>query len=113
MHARVIADIRTIIKTDGFIVDQFAKGDLVKNSLSELASVDIISKTKGENDTFVAAASILARYHFVKSIEMMSSQYNFNFPKGAGNHVKNAIEQFKEKIGEAQLKNVLKMHFKI
>lgn len=113
MHARNIADLKSQIDFEGFIVDQFASGDIVKNSLSELKDIPIIQRTKAESDPCVAAASIIARYHFVKAIEMMSNSYKFTFPKGAGNHVKKALSEFEKKFGSAELAKVAKLHFKV
>lgn len=112
-HARNILDLQSKCCFEGFIVDQFSRRDLISTSISDIKKINIVQKTKAESDVCVATASILARHIYVSAMEQMSHDYQFNFPLGAGNHVKQAILDFEKKFGSESLVKVMKMHFKI
>ena len=70
-------------------------------------------ETKAESKYIaVAAASMIARYAFIKSMEKMSEFYHFDFPKGAGDIVDVAAKKFVESHSMDELGKVAKLHFK-
>jgi len=56
-------------------------------------------------------ASIVARYHFVQSMDKLSEKWNIEFPKGATDVV-NVGKEFVAKYGVNNLTKVAKVNFK-
>ncbi|MFV0479723.1 MAG: ribonuclease HIII [Anaerorhabdus sp.] len=100
---------------DMVIIDQFTPE---KNYYSYLAQepqvIDHIHfETKAESKYLaVACASVIARYAFLKQWEIMEKQFDFSFPKGAGDIVDQKAAIFVKKYGKEALKKVAKIHFK-
>ena len=65
-----------------------------------------------EENTVVAAASILARDEFLRRMNDLSEKHNIKFPKGASNLVENFGRDFIKRYGEDKLDEVAKLHFK-
>ena len=58
-------------------------------------------KTKAESQYLaVALASMIARYGFIKHMDLLSSQYHMTIPKGASNIVDDFAYQFVKKYGK-------------
>ncbi len=95
------------------IVDKFGKEEYVLAELQdEASSHQIIQVTKGERDTAVAAASILARQAFVDAMARLARQYGMTFPKGAYMGIASAIAAFRKTYGDGELSSVGKLNFK-
>jgi ribonuclease HIII len=60
----------------------------------------------------VAAASVLARYAFLRDLERMGRQYDMTFVKGAGEEVDACAAAFVDRYGIDELSKVAKVHFK-
>jgi ribonuclease HIII len=95
------------------ISDQFAsnKETVAKALMSLGRQIELVQRHKAEQDTAVAAASILARHEFVTRLAALEKQYGMAFPKGASTAVDKAAKEFFEKHGAEELKKVAKMHF--
>ncbi|WP_396276469.1 hypothetical protein [Haloimpatiens lingqiaonensis] len=59
----------------------------------------------------VAAASIIARDAFVKSMDKMSNDYGIEFVKGASKITIEVGSEFAYKFGKQRLNEVAKIHF--
>lgn len=97
------------------IIDQFAEEPIYYHYLKNEPTVirQIHFETKAENKyPAVGAASMIARYAFLKSMDAMEEQYGMKFQKGAGSAVDRCAEQFIEKYGPGKLGDVAKLHFK-
>ncbi len=95
------------------IVDKFGKDEYVLSALQEKArSHQIIQVTKGERDTAVAAASVLARHAFVEAMHGLAVRYGMVFPKGAYLGIHTAIQAFRKAYGDESLCQVGKLNFK-
>lgn len=69
-------------------------------------------ETKAEHTyPAVAAASVIARYAFLRCFDRMCERYDFHFPKGAGKKVDTAIAAFVSRHGKEALYQVGKLHF--
>lgn len=112
MHARVIMNIKTKHNFDGVVVDKFASEKTLFKSLKGLDELNIKLVEKGESDPAVAAASIIARFHFVQNLESLSKKYELELPKGASKKVIETAKMFAKKYGKENLANVAKLHFK-
>lgn len=69
-------------------------------------------RTKGESDTAVAAASILAREAFIDWIDKTSSTSGTTLPLGASAAVIHAAREWVAREGPDALAKVAKLHFK-
>lgn len=112
-HAAALERVLKKVDCKNALSDKFGKESDVENYLTEISSgVHIEYKTKAESNIAVAAASILARDRFVRGIEDLSNKYGFNFPKGYnGDNVLELGKRFVSEYGEAELKEVAKIHF--
>jgi len=112
-HAAALKRVLKKVDCKNALSDKFGKESDVENYLTEISSgVHIEYKTKAESNIAVAAASILARDRFVRGIEDLSNKYGFNFPKGYnGDNVLELGKKFVSEYGEAELKEVAKIHF--
>lgn len=96
------------------VIDQFVQAKSYYRYLTNVQDViyDIHFETKAENKYLsVAAGSIIARYAFLLAFDKLCEQYEFDFPKGAGNKVDQAITLFVKRFGEEELRKVAKLHF--
>ena len=96
-------------------VDQFAKEDKYYSYLKNDKEIikGITFETKAENKYIsVAAASIIARYAFLKKIEELEEKYNMTLIKGASSLVDDCAKEFVNKYGFEELSKVAKLHFK-
>ncbi len=112
-HASVIENILTKSDCKIALCDKFADDSVIKFALKEKGrQINLIQKTKAEEDTAVACASILARADFVKKIANLSRQYEITLPKGAGENVLMTAKKIALKYGRGELINISKTHFK-
>ncbi|GAP03000.1 ribonuclease HIII [Fructobacillus pseudoficulneus] len=100
---------------DGFLIDQFVAPSsyfryLKKNRQSKIVEQNVYFTTKGESfHLAVAAASILARYVELQSMEHLSQEAGMTLPIGAGKETDRvAAKLIKEK---ANLRHFAKLHF--
>ena len=109
-HARVIENLLSKNKNvECVISDQFGDKKYLKNALMKRGrKIKLIQKTKAESDLAVAAASVLARKHFILTLKHLSKKAGMKLPKGA-THVKNTAKKLKRK----DLRKFAKVHFKI
>jgi len=94
------------------IVDQFARNTAVLEREAHLPSgTRFATRTKGEADPAVAAASILARAAFVQGLGDLSHEFGMTLPPGAGSPVLRAGTAFIRTFGREALVDVAKVHF--
>ena len=96
-------------------IDQFAEESLYYSYLKDEKEVfhDLIFETKAESKYIaVAAASIIARYAFIKKMKELENKYKMSFHKGAGEDVDYDASKFVCVYGKEHLNEVCKLHFK-
>lgn len=101
---------------DGILIDQFVVPSTyfqyIKNQPTQVNEKNMYFYTKAESlHHSVAAASIIARYAFVKEMDKLSEQAGFEIPKGAGNHVDVAAAKLIKEQGVQALQSYTKLHF--
>lgn len=99
---------------DNIIIDQFVQKKSYYRYLQGQDEVitGIHFETKAEHTyPAVAAASVIARYAFLRCFDRMCERYDFHFPKGAGKKVDTAIAAFVSRHGKEALYQVGKLHF--
>lgn len=117
LHNKVIISILKKIKNvkcDAILIDEFTPKDkyfeYLENEDNVFKNVTMIPK--GEKAHLaIAAASILARYTFLREINKMNNEYSFNFLKGAGPEVDRTAISFVKAYGWDTLSLVAKLKF--
>jgi ribonuclease HIII len=112
-HARCIENVLEVQPAERVISDQFAAGGtVVKNRLFERGkSVIFESRVRAESDVAVAAASILARAEFLRTLKSLGEEFQMDLPKGATNVIGPA-QRLVSAHGGTALRKVAKLHFK-
>ncbi len=113
-HARAIENLlQSLPFCPRAVADQFGAEYLIKSALMEKGKTIVLDQHhKAESDIAVAAASIIAREHFITAINKLSQEFGVELPKGASNLVIKAGKEFAEKHGKDALVKVAKLHFK-
>lgn len=112
MHNRCLLNLYEKHPSSFVYQDQFAEPGLYFSYLKEEEKVlrNITFHTKGESlFPSVALGSVIARYSFLRKMEMMNEKYGVSFPLGAGRDVDAFIPYFVDKFGEKELSNVAKL----
>lgn len=93
--------------------DQFARAEVLERALKQKnVALVLDQRTKGESDTAVAAASILARERFIDWMDATSKNLGFTLPLGASAAVVAAGKRLVKERGEESLSQAAKLHFK-
>ena len=112
-HARAIENILQKAQCSYALSDKFGDEKLIENALLKLGkSITLEQRCKAESDIAVAAASILARAHFLAALSDISKKYGIQIPKGASQKVVDTAAFIKNNYSKEELKNVVKTHFK-
>ncbi|OLN22643.1 ribonuclease HIII [Domibacillus antri] len=100
---------------EAVLIDQFAEKTVYYRHLNGQKSIvreNVFFSTKGESvHIAVAAASILARYAFLKEMDQLSEEAGFTIPKGAGPAVDQAAARLIKTYDENTLRHFTKLHF--
>ncbi len=114
-HARVIAALHEKVPAcPRALSDQFANEWVLKRALGQRhVPVALEQRPRAESDVAVAAASILARARFVRWMREAARASGCELPLGCAPHVTTAARAFVRKYGEARLKEVAKLHFRL
>ncbi|MBM7584896.1 ribonuclease HIII [Bacillus pakistanensis] len=118
LHNKAILNLLDKIspeKPEAILIDQFVE----KNTYyKHIAGQKIIQRekvffsTKGESvHLSVAAASIIARYAFLREFDKLSEKVGLSLPKGAGKQVDIAAAKIIRSDGIDHLKSMTKWHF--
>lgn len=111
MHARIIVDLHQKYQPQGIIIDKFTTDGRMRASLQQMKNISFINKTKAEEDLFVAAASIIARFHFRNWFHKTEKITGCKIPRGAGSLVDQAAAQMVKNIGLKDMNKFVKVHF--
>ncbi|MBU9714301.1 ribonuclease HIII [Evansella tamaricis] len=105
------------LEYEGVLVDQFVQPEryfeYIKTKGYKWGSrTPLYFATKAENlHPAVAAASVLARYSFLKEMDKLESEIGLPLPKGAGSKVDQAAKLILEHKGKDVLYSCTKWHF--
>ena len=112
-HARAIESLLSRQHCDQAIADQFGDEKYIASKLMEKGrTVNLLQTPKAERFIAVAAASILARDHFLTRLEQLGKEAGLNLPKGASPEVIATAKQIIHKRGPDALRKFAKLHFK-
>jgi ribonuclease HIII len=102
-------------KPEAILIDQFAKEQIYYSYLKgqqKIMRENVLFSTKAESIHLgVAAASMIARYAFVRHMENLSKKAGFTIPKGAGPAVDKAAARLILEKGVEALPEFVKLHF--
>lgn len=103
------------IQPDAILIDQFAEKGVYYNYLAKEPTVvreNVYFATKAEGHHLaVAAASIIARYKFVKAFATIEQEVGLNLTKGAGAKVDQEAAEIIRRFGADKLATIAKLHF--
>ena len=118
LHNQALKHVLTKIepeKPEYILIDQFAERKIYYNHIKnekEIVRENVLFSTKAEQlHVAVAAASILARYAFLKEMDKLSNSVGMNLQKGASGKVDEMAARIWLKHGEETLKSISKWHF--
>lgn len=113
-HARAIENLLAVLPDcPRAISDQFGSKAQVERALMKKGrAIELIQRHKAESDLAVAAASIIAREIFLRSLKDMEKEYGVSLHKGASPEVKAAAVELARKRGPEILLDTVKCHFK-
>jgi ribonuclease HIII len=112
-HATALEELLAEATADYAVLDQFGPEHRVRSALKEQGrALRLDLRPRAEADPAVAAASILARNTFNRSLGGLARRYSVKLPKGAGAPVLTAGRRLVEQHGREILARVAKLHFK-
>ena len=112
-HAKAIEEILSKVNCKTAIADKFADERFILDKLQEKGKkIKLIQMHKAEQNTAVAAASILARARFLEKLLKLSNEYKIDLPKGASQKVIENAKKVVDMYGKEALRKVAKLHFK-
>jgi len=113
-HARAIENLLdTVPDCPRAISDQFGKKEQVEKALMQKGrKIELIQQPRAESDIAVAAASVIAREIFLRSLYDMKERYKMTIPKGASAQVREAAVALTRQLGPEILLETAKCHFK-
>lgn len=108
MDVEIISKLKSEVEVA--IVDEFGPRARSYIAPHMPAGVRLEVRPRAEDDTAVAAASILARARYLSEMELLSEEVGFELPRGSTHVVNPGVRVAKEK-GVEELKRVAKDHF--
>lgn len=112
-HATAIKKVVAASGVKRILLDKFCDQSVVERALGEArAGLDFRMEVRAESNPAVAAASILARDAFVRSLKKLEREFDCKLPLGAGAPVVKALQALVASKGRAILPDVAKLHFK-
>lgn len=110
-HTKAIENLLAKTSAEVIITDKFRKKDLAFSKEFNFSNYTIIQEPKAEKYTAVAAASILAKKKQLDWFERQKRN-GLSLIRGASQEVQELVETLLKINGEAQLREIAKMHFK-
>jgi ribonuclease HIII len=113
-HARALENVLGNAACNLAVADQFGNESFLLNALLKKGrQIKLEQRPKAEQDTAVAAASILARAEFVQSMEQLSRRVRKPLPKGSSDPAIITVgREIVKNGGQNALAEVAKLHFK-
>ena len=113
-HAKAIQNTLAQVPCHFALSDQFGDASLVRNALIQKGlPIVLYQRPKAEDNIAVAAASVIARAHFLTELKKLSDELGFPLPKGSSDQTKNIGRELVKKFGEEVLQYSAKLHFKL
>lgn len=110
-HADCLNDIMEYVILEYALLDQFSVKNLTKEYLHD-KEFDLRMQVRAESDPIVAAASILARAEYLRSMDALSSLAGFTLSRGASKKTKEQLHEVVSRFGVSALVRFTKTHFR-
>jgi ribonuclease HIII len=110
-HSTVIDGLFLEFNLSKAVVDKFMRGSYIDCYLN--SPVEVVEETKAERHLAVAAASIIARYLYLKELEKLSKVAGKRLVPGSGTEAKRLFEELRSKFDQKMLRKLAKLHFKV
>ncbi len=113
-HAWTLENMLEKVPCDLAVVDKFGDESYVRKVLREKGrQITVVQQPRAEEDTAVAAASILARARFVQQMEQLSKRVGKTLPKGSSDPLIVTVgRELVAEHGKDILAEIAKLHFK-
>lgn len=113
-HARAIENLlENVPDCPRAVSDQFGSKQQVSRALMKKGrKVELVQRPRAESDPAVAAASVIAREIFLRSLLDTARGFGIDLPKGASAAVCTAAEKLVAKHGPETLLDAAKCHFR-
>jgi ribonuclease HIII len=113
-HAWALENMLDKVSVELAVVDKFGDESYLRKALREKGrQITVAQQTHAEEDTAVAAASILARTKFVQQMEQLSRRIGKTLPKGATDpSIVRVGRELVAEHGKEILAEIAKLHFK-
>lgn len=110
LNSEIIGELKAEVQL--IVVDKF--GEKARSYIEPRVpvGVDLEVRARAEDDTAVAAASILARARYLEEMDLLSEQLGFELPRGSTHVLEVASRVYRER-GWDGLAEVAKVHFSI
>lgn len=110
LNVQIIDELKAEVEVA--VVDSFGvkARSYIEPHLPEGMGLEV--RPKAEDDTAVAAASIVARARYLEAMDRLSGEVGIELPRGS-THVVAAARRVLEQRGEEGLKKVAKVHFSL
>lgn len=108
-HAKSIGNLLPL-NPDAVIIDRFASEFVIRRQIR--TTVPLIARPRAEDNVAVAAASILARAHYLHHLEQLSKSVGVDLVSGSGTTADDAARAIVRKHGRDALNRTVKLHFK-
>jgi len=98
---------------EGALVDQFLNTDIILQELKKIfPQKKFLQRPRAEDNTAVAAASVLARARFLHSMDKLAKDAGVDaLPKGSGVSQANVAKDIAQRLGIDSLSKFVKKHF--
>ncbi len=111
-HASAIAPLTEKTGCRRILIDQFASEKLIENAVRRKVTDPILTlRHRAEEDPVVAAAAVLARARFLRSLKALEEKIGLPLPKGASELTKKACLKIIQTLGTDILDTLCKKHF--
>jgi len=113
-HARAIENLLEVVPNcPRAVSDQFGKKEQVEKALMKKGQkIELVQMHKAESDIAVAAASVIARDLYLRSLLDLKKEFEMEFPKGASAGVREVAARLVKAKGPQVLLETAKCHFK-
>jgi ribonuclease HIII len=113
VHAGVIDELLTKVRSETAIVDKFVDETLLLEQLqSKSRELKLVQDRRAENHIAIEAASILAKDRSISNLRKLGKQYQLDLPKGSSRAAILIAKQLVATHGIESLGEVAKLHFK-
>ncbi|MHC4861545.1 MAG: ribonuclease HIII [Planctomycetota bacterium] len=111
--AQAVAGVLAKRPCRNVLSDKFGNESLIREALEKKGiDVDLVQRVRAESNPAVAAASLVARDAFLRSLGRLGKEIGVPLRKGAGDPVLAVARRIYQDGGREALRKVAKLHFK-